>query len=342
MFINDAQLATRLKQGLAAIYLVTGDEPLLVQESVAAICRAAQKNGFDEQRQRIQVDKGFDWNSLLQEVDSPGLFAEKRIIDIHLQTLAIGKEGGNALLLCCQRLSDDQLLLLRGPKLDKKKQGAKWIAAIAEHGVVTQTQPPKPHELPKWVQQRMKKQGLVADPQLAAFIAEQGEGNLLACAQEIEKLALLYAGKKVTMEEAVAAISNQARYNIFTLADSALKGDVQRSTRIIQGLKQEGAEPVLVLWALAKEVRTLYHIANGVAQGRPVRAEMKKQGVWSSREGLVQTALQRHSIGRWRKMLKLCTRTDQVIKGALPGNPWDELLRLALIVAGVDLFPVMG
>ena len=102
------------------------------------------------------------------------------------------------------------------------------------------------------------------DPGAAELLAERVEGNLLAAQQEIEKLALLMPAGRVSIEAMQAAVANSARYDVFQLGEAALDGDAPRSLRILEGLRAEGVEPPLVLWAICRELRALADMRNGI------------------------------------------------------------------------------
>ncbi|MGA7802486.1 MAG: DNA polymerase III subunit delta, partial [Gammaproteobacteria bacterium] len=173
-----------------------------------------------------------------------------------------------------------------------------------------------------------------------SLLADRVEGNLLACAQEIEKLRLLQGAGPVDADEVAAAVTDNARFDVFTLVDSALQGGAARSNRILAGLRAEGVEPVLVLWALAREVRTVAAMARDVAGGGRAERVLAQHRVWDSRKPVLKAALGRHSVATWQSLLRECAGIDRVIKGQAPGNPWDELVQLTLWIAGHPPVPV--
>jgi len=59
MQVKAENLAQQLKKGLAPIYLIYGDELLLVQEAADAIRAAARAQDFSE-REVFTVDREFD------------------------------------------------------------------------------------------------------------------------------------------------------------------------------------------------------------------------------------------------------------------------------------------
>lgn len=329
MKIRPDQIQQHLKKELLPIYFVMGEEPLQVIESADAIRAAARERGFTE-REIMDVDTHFEWNQLLDAGNSMSLFAEQRILELRMPTGKPGKAGGQALLEYAQRPADDAVLIITSGKIEGSAKNTKWFKTLDQIGAVIQTWPINPHELPRWIDQRMRAKGLKPTPDAISLLTERVEGNLLAAAQEVDKLFLLFGESEINLEQITSAVADSARYNIYDLVDSALLGDVSRTSRILGGLKSEGVEPVLALWAITREVRTL----TGIAEANMSQdAAMAKARVWDNRKAIVRKALSRHSVGRWKNFLKRCAKIDKVIKGIEPGRAWDELLMLSTQIA---------
>ncbi|UCE89702.1 MAG: DNA polymerase III subunit delta, partial [Pseudomonadota bacterium] len=169
------------------------------------------------------------------------------------------------------------------------------------------------------------------------------EGNLLAADQAIEKLALLHGPGSVDSEQVAGAVADSARFDIFALTDCALAGEAARAVRMLDGLRAEGAEPPVVLWALTRELRLVCVMAAEVADGGAVEAVFAAHRVWEKRKASLRAALRRHPPARWRGLLGRAARVERVIKGRAQGSVWDELLQLLLAIAGRPLFaPASG
>jgi len=338
MKLKPTQLEQHLKkQGLAPVFLLTGDEPLQMMESGDTIRQFARQQGFSE-RSILTVEANFKWHSLNDEAGNLSLFAQQRLIELRLGNKSLGTEGTKALLHYLQQPPPDTVLLITADKLDAKKQKAKWFTTLDNIGVVVQIWPLDAKRLPEWVAQRLHKQGLQANQEVAHFIAERSEGHLLACAQEIEKLKLLYGEGKITLAQVMESVADNARFEVFNWVDTILAGDIKRGVRQLQGLQAEGFEPVLVTWALDKEIRNLAHIAYALQNGQTPDQVFRQYRIWDSRKGLINKALKRHSSHQWQHFLKQTAHIDQVIKGMATGIVWDELLKLAIQVAGVKQF----
>lgn len=336
MKLRPDQLAAHLDKGLAPLYLVTGDEPLLVAESCDAIRAKARAAGCSE-RLVFNVESGFDWSGLLEARDNLSLFAEQRLIELRLPSGKPGDAGSKVLMEYVSRLPQGDVLLVISGKLDKDSQRTKWFGALEQAGVVIQIWPVESGALPGWITARMRAKGLQPSTEAAVLLAERVEGNLLACAQEIEKLALLHGSGPVAVDEVAAAVADSARYSVYDLADRALAGDAAACVRVLHGLRGEGEEPVLILWALTREIRTLTQMRAALAQGQAADRVFADFKIWDKRQPLVRAALKRHPLAACQALLSQAGNMDRLIKGAAAGHVWDELLQLTLTLAGVDV-----
>ena len=332
MQFNADQLAAQLKRGLAPAYLITGDEPLLAQECADAIRAAAHAAGFGE-REIHSVESGFDWDALYAATRAGSLFAARRIIELRLPTAKPGEQGAKMLVELLADPSPDQVLLVLAGKLDKQARAAKWVAAFERAGAVLTLYPIEARQLPAWIERRMRARGLNPGPGVAEMLAHYTEGNLLACAQEIDKLAMLDS-REVGADDITGNLGDNARFNVYALADSCLAGDTATVLRILRSLRAEDEAPALILWALAREVRELARMAAVIAGGRAEAQVLDEYRVWQRRKPLVSRALKRTPLDAWYGLVRTAARADRVIKGRAAGDTWLALENLALGLCG--------
>lgn len=329
MRVKPEQLAGHLKQGLATLYLVFGDEPLLAQEAADAIRAAARREGYGE-RELFTVESGFNWQNLLASGSNLSLFAERRIAELRIPTGKPGVEGSKTIEQYCSSLPPDTLTLVVCPKLDKTQQNSKWFKALDGAGVAVQVFPVERSRLAEWIAGRLAAQNQRAERDALQFLADRVEGNLLAAHQEIRKLGLLYPEGTLTFTEVKEAVLDVSRYDVFNLAEAMLAGETVRYARVLEGLRGEGVAPTLALWALTQEIRTLARLALGQSRGISLAQGMRDARIWESRQGLIERALRRMSGGKLVAAIKHAARLDRTIKGLERGDVWDELLQLGL------------
>lgn len=332
------QLEQHLSTQLLPVYLVSGDEPLQVMETMD-ILRAKARGEEYLTRELMDVSRDFNWSSLTQAAASMSLFGDKRILECRLSTGKPGKEGGAAFIDYCEMLPQDTVLFIQMGKLDKSSQNTKWFKALEKVGAVVQLWPVGHQQMPGWIKRRAQNNGLSLPHDASTLLAERVEGNLLAAAQEIEKLRLLFSHKmsdgevfKLSAEDVAKAVSNSARYSVYDLVDAALLGDKKRVVAVLKGLEGEGVAAPLIAWSLCNEARQLLKFRQQVNQGES--PEMVFNAVWQNRREMIKNAVRRLSEVRLKELSSKASHVDKVTKGFAKGNIWDELLILALALAG--------
>lgn len=333
MKLRAEQLAGALARQLAPVYAVCGDDPLLTDEAAGLIRHAARQAGFAE-RLAFQVEAGFDWGAWAAGFDSLSLFASRRLVELRLPTGKPGVEGAKTLEAWSRQPPPDTCLLVLLPRADRAMQQGKWYGGLDQAGVTVHVSPPTTQQLPAWIGERLARLGLKADRDTLAFLAGRVEGNLLAAHQEIEKLSLLLPPGTVSLEEARDAVVDVSRYDAGDLPEAFLKGDPARYCRIIDGLEAEGETPILALWLLTQELRTLYRLAAGLEAGEPLAGLMREHKVWESRQPLLDRALKRLDRPRLTEGLRLAARVDRASKGLARDDGWNLLKQLGLGLMG--------
>lgn len=333
--LRPEQLSAALNKSLAPIYIVTGEEPLLIQETCDAIRAAARKAGFVE-RDLYHADNHFDWSQVLASANSMSLFADKKIIEVRIPSGKPGDKGGKVLQEYAQSPSSDNLLLIITEKVDSATQKSKWFSALEAQGVHIQHWPVTSENLSHWIGARLKQVGLQADSNAIDLLASRIEGNLLAAVQEIEKLKLLAPTNVISMELMASVVADSARYDVFGLSDKALHGDARAAVKTLHGLKSEGTEAIAVLWALTRDIRSLVQISQMTSQGKNFDWAAKQAGVWDKKQPLFRGALNRIKPVQLQQLLRKANGIDKAVKGMRNAEPWDELLDLVLNLAGVQ------
>ncbi len=329
MRLRPEQLDTHLQRELRPVYLVTGDETLLVQESCDAIRKAARQAGCTE-REVFQVDNRFNWDNLVASASEMSLFSDRKIIELHIPSGKPGTDGSKGLLGYLEMAGDDNILLIIAGKIDKQSTNSKWFKALDAAGAVLQIWPVDANQLPRWLSQRVESAGMSIDHDALLMLCDRVEGNLLAAVQEVEKLKLLCPEGRITPEAVTESVADNARYNLFGLIDKALLGDAAGALKMLNGLRSEGTEAAVILWGLARELRLLMQCQTELSRGQRQQQVMKANRVWDKRVPIVSAALSRHDNIALGELLQQASTADQSIKGLGDGNPWDHLGKLVL------------
>ena len=332
MRLRNDQLSDQLQRQLAPIYLISGDEPLQMQEAADEVRAAARSRGYTE-REVLDAAAGFDWGALNAAAESLSLFGDRRLLDLRLQSPKVGPEGAKALSAYADAPPEDTLLLITLPKLERAQNNSQWYKRLEQTGVVVQVWPVEGDRLPPWIEQRLRRAGLIPEPGVVGMLADRVEGNLLAASQEIEKLLLQQGPGVVSQVQLAESVADSARFDVFGLVDTLLAGESAKGLRMLQGLRAEGVAAPVVLWALSREVRALARMAHEVALGRSDEQVMGAHRVWDKRKPLVRRGLKRRP-ALWRALLVLCAEADRSIKGLERNDPWMLFEEVALGMSG--------
>ena len=347
MRVRPEQLERHLGRGLARAYVVYGDEPLQREESLDAIRAAARAAGFAE-RIVLHADSGFDWSELRSHAMNLSLFAERRLIDLRVPGGSPGKDGGPVLAQYAADPPPDLVLLLSCERFDRRSTSTKWFKALEGAGDVIEVYPVRARDLPRWIADRCAARGVAVERDAAEVLAERSEGDLLACAQEIDKLCLLAEGRPITTDEVMRTVADSARFGAFDLIDPALEGDGARVVRILHILREEGMEPIHVLGSLTWAIRGVCGIAAGLEGGARLDDVLRAGfGGWWRRKHVLQRAFSRMPRRGWVRLLGIAEGVDRILKGAPArsgaivrwsrADAWAGLERLALAMCRVKL-----
>lgn len=329
MKLTLAQLESQLTKKLSLIYVVSGDELLLKQDAIQLIRDRAKQQGFTE-RTRLVPEAGYDWNHLYTLLYATSLLAEKRLIELDFRDMLPNKTASTILQAYADNPIADNVLLVDIGKIDDKIAKSAWYQALEKQGLVAAIWPIPIEQLPAWIMQRAKRYQLSLQPAAAQLLADYVEGNLVAAAQAIEKMVLLKPERPIDVTLVADLLSNESRHTVFDLVETLLTGNKTRTLRILDNLREEGIEAILIIWAIARELRTLAEMAYQLKQGQSHDALFKKYRVFARRQAGTKRFLGKFAIeDLWRFLVK-ANEIDGMIKGVLPGNPWNQLELLCL------------
>lgn len=337
MNIPAERLPDQLSRGLAALYVVVGDEPLAAQEAADAIRAAARAAGHSE-RAVHTVQGRYNWQALAASGDTMSLFGERRLTEIRIPSGKPGVDGAKALEAYSSNLPSDTLTLISLPGLDWKTMQTRWFSALAKAGVVVEARPVDRTQLPAWIDRRLARQGLKADRAALDFLADQVEGNLLAAQQEVDKLALILPAGPVTLNDVEHAVVDVSRLEADALQDALYTGNGARFAQIVTDLRDAGEAIPAMLWQVTSAVSLLLRLKLAIAHGDSVASVMRT--LWGrdkQRVPQIERAAKRLTLVQVETALADLALIDRQAKGLeRVGDPWDTLLRVGLTLASTN------
>ena len=314
------------------LYIISGDEPLLTQEACDCVRQAARNNGFTE-REIFQVETGFDWSDLLESANNMSLFGDRKLLELRFNKAKVDDKAKKSISLYMENPSPDNLLLIIIPKLDKRFTSTQWFKTLETQTGFCQIWPIDEKQLPQWIRERLMSAGYQPTSEAVELLSERVQGNLLAAAQEVEKLTLFVPSGPIDDKTIENCVSDQARYNIYDLVDQAIQGNFSQALKMLNYLRAGGTEATLVLWALAKELRILEAVSYQVETGMPPAKAFRDNRVWDNRKPILQRALGKLSSKDFQQGLMIATQADHSIKGLAGGSPWTHFEDILLMLA---------
>ena len=338
MRLRAEQVAGHCQQGLLPIYLIFGDESMLVEETADVLRQHIRQSGAED-RQVWHVEGRFNWSEIEFEEQTMSLFSSQRLLEIRLPSGSPGKDGGEALRTYAAKPPVDTTLLIISGKIDSRSQKSKWFTELDKIGATIPIWSVDAANLPRWIIKRMQQRDLRASIATASLIADRVEGNLFAAAQEIDKLQLLCPDGDVDEQTVLASVADNARFESFGLIDAVLSGHTAKIPRMLGRLRTEGLDILslfsAVAWSLHRSVDMAAQLDNGMRIEQVFAVQ--KPPIWEKNRPMMQTALSRHNYAQWLEFLPLMAHVDQAAKGTLKADPWLLLESLCMQVAGITI-----
>lgn len=340
MKIRADQLAAHLEKA-NAIWL-TGDEPLQMRDCADMVRRHSRERGFTE-RNVYEADQHFNWGQLLTAGQSMSLFAEKKLIELRLQSSRLTDAARKTLITYLNTPPPDTILLMTSPRLESSATRTQWYRQIEAQCLIVPLYPIDAHRLPEWIARRARLRGLQMDADAVQLLADRVEGNMLAADQEIEKLSLLFghpegasdADTRITAERIARSVADTARFTVFNVIDTCLAGQGAKAIRSLRRLRDEGTEPLMILSMLVKEIRLLTELRLGLDRGQSLEGLMQHHRVWKTRQGLTGQAVRRLGLAQLHAITRHCQMTDLAVKGMDARPAWLLLEQVVLRLSGV-------
>jgi len=205
------------------------------------------------------------------------------------------------------------------------------VYSTCDHAVQVTCQTPEQAHLPKWVAARAKQHNLQLDEAANQLLCYCYEGNLLALAQALDRLSLLWPDGKLTLPRVEQAVNDAAHFTPFHWVDALLSAKSKRALHILQQLRLEGSEPVILLRTLQRELLLLNTLKRQSAH-TPLRSLFDKHRVWQNRRAMTTEAINRLSHEQLRQAVQLLMRAELTLKQDYGQSVWSELESLSLLL----------
>ncbi|MEH6452903.1 MAG: DNA polymerase III subunit delta [Psychromonas sp.] len=323
MRIYPEQLLQHINRQIPSCCLIFGDEALLSLEARDQMQQVARTQGFLETFS-FSLDGKFESDLIFNHMQSLSLFSEKKIIELTLSKTT--KENTAFIREITPLLNPDILLILQGAKLNNQQMNSVWFKNLEAQGIFVATNAPPAHRFPQWIFQRLKSLHLQASKEVVDYLCLHFEGNLLAAKQEFEKLALLYPNQQLSIQQVEQSITSHNHFSLFQWVDSLLDGDQVRATRILNQLKAEGMELLLLSATLNSEIQKLLRLSYQSHQtALPILLNQQQPKLWPAKQKLISDALSRLNSEQLERLVILCSEMEISVKVENRDDNWLKL-----------------
>ena len=320
------------------VNIISSDETLLQQEACDQLINTAKENGIHE-REIVDVVDKFCWEDLIAGSQTMSLFSEQKLTDIRFSK-SPKKDAQQALVELASAATQDNQLLIRLPKLEKRQKNTKWFKSLVKNASLQELWAPKPYAFYDWLKNRAMKLGVKIDDDALSMLAEQTEGNLLSASQALEKLGLLYKDNQINIDMLKQVSSDSARYSIFLCLDEALEGKGSRAVKMLSSFKREGVTPISILVNLTREIEYCTQVSLAKNAGHAPMQALSKTYLWDSKKKLILNASNRLPLAIWQRLSMRCAFLDRMVKGQEKGNIWQELESCLWLMSGKKIWGV--
>ena len=323
-----------LQKNQQSKFLLLGDEALSRKEAFDIIRQFAKEQTYTE-KLSFTVDRYFKWDQCALSLQSQGLFSQKRIIEIIIPSGKINAEGGESFYEIIQNFSQDDLVVVHLPQIDKETKLQKWFKEIEKIAYIIRLDEIKPLELPFWLKKRASLLSINLDEGSIQLISQFVHGNMLAADQELNKLALLFPNQSISYEKVSQSISNVSRYDAFELTEYVLNGDQMKTISTLNFLKEEGQNPISITNSLSWVLKPMLEIKELDFRGQSLENHLTKSRIFGDKLLFTKKALSFFSLKHLRAAIQKLSEIDKISKGVSPGDAWLETTRLCLGLAKI-------
>lgn len=327
MQIKHQMLAHQLGKKIAPLYLLAGQDHYLLNDSLATI-KSAIKKAHEYDERIIHIHTPEDWHLVHEEANSYSLFSETVLLTLFFDKKSIDAIGKKTLDTYLNSMHSHCFIVINAPNVPVKQ--VQWLCSH-EQAVVLVAYPLNEAAMKNWITTQLKSHSLTCDPPSANIIYQYTQGNMLACAQVIEKIALsCLPNSKINVLQVQEHLYNQCEHNLFELVDACLQGAGDKAIQILRHAANNKTETTLVLWMLTQEVRTLLQFTNLVQLNIDIKSAASQLKVWPQRINLYQASCKRLNKNTLRQLHHYCCCIDEHIKSNVNIPIWNSLENLAL------------
>lgn len=282
--INETELERQLEAGrLSTLYVVAGEEKLLVRRAARRVMDAAAGEAFPEFN-RNELDSACDMDRLIDACTALPFMAGHKCVAVQdLDIAERSQDDADKLYALLEELPETTTLVLWFPTAEPsgKQQGARWgkfLRAAEKQGSVLLLGRRPPEELKAELARQAKKAGCTLPAKSARLLLEYAGTDLHRLLSELEKLCaytLGCGGAEITPAAVEQLVPKSTEITVFLMADALVAGNYQQAYSLLETLFAQKEKPTAILGALSAAYVDMYRVLAAQDSGLPPTAPME-------------------------------------------------------------------
>jgi DNA polymerase-3 subunit delta len=320
--LAEAEAALTGKGALRPVYVVVGEEQLLIERVVQALRRAAdieRTAGFNLER---MIASETSAERVVSAARTVPMMARRRVILVSgLERWDKDKREDetrshplDVIADYCAAPFDTALVVLSASKLNGSRR---MMKAAKKEDYLVVCEPLRRHELPPWIVRNARALGHDIASSAAESLAELCGPELGSVSDALERLSL-YVGKGARIdEEAIAATITRVRLDdVWALVDAIAARDLRKALATLSDVSSSREEGPRLLGAIGSRVRQLLKYDGARRAGEGPAEAAKFAGVMPFKAQDVERTVSRLPRGTLERWLMMMAEADLALKGS--------------------------
>jgi DNA polymerase III subunit delta len=315
-------------------YLILGSDPYLQHYAQTELRIAFKQAQYDEQLS-FTINNQTDWPAIYDSCQAMTLFSSKTLLCLEIGEGILNVSVATKLNTLCEMLTPDIGLIISLVKITKAQENSAWYMALSDQLVVVNCSTPDAAQLPQWITNYLQQMQMTIEQPAIELLGYYYEGNLLALTQIIEQLKLLYPSQTITYEQVESNINDSSIFTPFHWIDAILSNKAKRAMHILQQLKMNDFEPLILMRIIQRELILLINLKLALAK-KSARQVFDEYKVWQNKRAMYTAYLNRFDIKNLFSSLAALTEIEVNLKHNNDLPIWDALLSLTMQFMGLN------
>jgi len=325
--ITEAQWNTKMKQGdCTGLYLIYGTENYIKQHYAETLRKKTVSPDFESFNFKRFEGKQTTLDDVNDAVEAMPFMSETKCVlvqDYPLETMSDTDAEKLTEILrdvpeCCALLF---LMLDTAPPSRKTKKWNAVFELFQKHGSVLEVNKKGTADLKKIIMGGVAKRGNAIDSATAEYFIVSVGNDLNLLLGEVEKLCAYCKGRAITQADVDMVAVKSLEASVFDIAKMLTQGRLDRALSMLDILKSQRAEPVMVHGALVSSFVNMYRVRVAAQAGkRPDALTAVIPGLNAYALRYAAQDAQNLPVKSLREALEELHRADSLLKGSAVEN----------------------